>query len=78
LIYTPTVGEPAVTESNIFTDIDKSRESLDHDLTKLPPCTIARFKRSPSVMWNIYVAVPIPFLVMLNGTPIGATSTETR
>ena len=42
LIFTPTMDETAVTASNIVSDIDVSRESLDLDLAKLPPCTIEK------------------------------------
>jgi len=66
LIYTPTMYETAVTASNIVSDIDVSRESLDPDLAKLPPCTIERRITIGEVEYPVVHSHPVPGYVEWN------------
>ena len=59
-LYARPLGEKAVTASNIFSDIDGSREFIDRDLPKLPPCTIERKVAISDVEYPIVHSHSIP------------------
>jgi len=56
----------AVTSSNIISWIDASRESLDPDLAKLPPCTVERKVVIDDVEYPIVLSHPVSGYVEWN------------